>query len=107
MPFEVHDDHFPQSATDAEWLALVGRNKWVAVTRDNRIRRTPHETYSVEKHSVGLIVIRMKNAKGPDEGDLLVRARHRIARYVAKTPPPFVAKIDGSGLITTVWPIQG
>ena len=35
---EVHDDHFAQDAPDSEWLAAVGRNNWIVITRDERIR---------------------------------------------------------------------
>lgn len=34
IPCEVHDDHLPQDATDAEWLHLVGKNRWIAIGRD-------------------------------------------------------------------------
>lgn len=36
---EVHDDHFPQTTPDVEWLAEVGRRGWVVLSKDERIRR--------------------------------------------------------------------
>ena len=41
----------------------------------------------------------MKNATAPDIAALLLKGRRRIARYAAKTPPPFVAGIHGSGMV--------
>ena len=35
---EIHTDHLPDIASDEEWIALVARNNWVAVTKDRNIR---------------------------------------------------------------------
>jgi hypothetical protein len=35
---EIHDDHFAQNARDPEWLTGAGKNNWIVVTRDERIR---------------------------------------------------------------------
>jgi len=32
---EVHDDHFPQTTPDVEWLAEVGRRGWVVLSKDD------------------------------------------------------------------------
>jgi uncharacterized protein with PIN domain len=34
----VHDDHFKQDVTDTTWLTIVGKRKWVVLTKDRRIR---------------------------------------------------------------------
>ena len=96
---EVHDDHLPQDAPDEEWITLVGRMGWVAITKDRGVRHRAAELQAIRRHSARVIVIRMKNATGPDIAELLVKGRHRIARFAAKTPPPFVAGIYGSGAV--------
>ncbi|MEZ5614602.1 MAG: hypothetical protein R3E35_05245 [Rhodocyclaceae bacterium] len=35
---EVHDNHFPQTTPDVDWLAEVGRRGWVVLSKDDRIR---------------------------------------------------------------------
>jgi hypothetical protein len=40
---EVHIDHFPQDAADADWIPEVGRRGWVLITKDENIRRNPLE----------------------------------------------------------------
>ena len=35
----VHDDRFPQAATDLEWLKEAGKNQWIVLTRDERESR--------------------------------------------------------------------
>ena len=99
MAVEVHDDHLPQDAPDEEWIALVGRMGWVAVTKDKNVRYRSPELESIRSHSARVIVIRMRNATGPDNAALLVKGRHRIARFAARTPPPFVAGLYGNGTL--------
>ena len=99
MAVEVHDDHLAPDAPDEEWIALVGRRGWVAITKDRNVRYRAAELGAIRRHSARIIVIRMKDATGPDIAELLVRGRHRIARFAAKRPPPFVAGIYGSGTV--------
>ena len=99
MTVEVHDDHLPLDAPDEEWIALVGRMGWVAITKDRNVRYRAAELEAIRRHSARVIVIRMKNATGSDNAELLVKGRRRIARFAAKTPPPFVAGIYASGAV--------
>ena len=100
MQVEVHDRHLPVDAPDEDWLALVGRNGWVALTRDKQILHRADEIDAVRRHRVRVIVIRLKKATGSELADLLVQYRREIASFVAQTPAPFVARIDRSGSIT-------
>ena len=100
MTVEVHDDHLPLDAPDEDWIALVGRMGWVAITKDSlNVRYRAAELEAIRRYSARVIVIRMKNATGSDIAELLVKGRRRIARFAAKTPPPFVAGIHGSGTV--------
>lgn len=99
MAVEVHDDHLPLDAPDEDWIALVGRKGWVAITKDRNVRYRAAELEAIRRHSARVIVIRMKNATGSDIAELLAKGRHRIARFAAKTPPPFVADMFGSGTV--------
>ena len=99
MKVEVHDNHLPPDAPDEDWLALVGRMGWVALTKDKNIRYRTAELESIRRNAARIIVIRAKNATGSDIAELLVKGRRRIARFAAKTVAPFVAAIDGSSRI--------
>ena len=99
MAFEVHDDHLPLDAPDEDWIALVGRKNWVAITKDKNVRYRTAELQAIRRHSARIVVIRMKNATGSDIAELLVKGRRRIARFAANTPPPFVGGIYGSGTV--------
>lgn len=97
---EVHDDHLDQDAPDEEWIALVGRQNWLAITKDKNVRFRTAEIEAIKRHRARLLVLRAKNATGPDMADILVKARPRIERFVSKTGAPFVAGIVRSGTIT-------
>ena len=101
---EVHDDHLRPDAPDEEWIELVGQRRWVAITRDRNVRYRSAELASVEEHSARVVVIRMKNATGPEIAELLVRAAGHIARFVARTPAPFVATIYRNKSVQQIWP---
>lgn len=94
---EVHDDHLATNAPDEDWIALVGQNNWLAITKDKNIRYRAAELVAIKDHNAMVLVVRAKNATGQDIADLLVKSRARIQRFVRKHKPPFVAGIDRSG----------
>jgi len=96
---EVHDDHLSPAAPDEDWIALVGRKNWLAITKDRNIRYRTAELDAIRRHSARVFVIRMKNATGPEVAELLVKGRRRIVRFATTTPPPFVAGIYASGTV--------
>ena len=54
---------------------------------------------AIRRHSARVIVVRMKNATGPAIAEVLVKGRHRITRFAAKMPAPFVASIHKNGAV--------
>ena len=106
MKVEAHDEHLPPDAPDEDWIALVGRMGWVALTKDKNIRYRTAELESIMRNAARVIVIRARNATGSDIAELLVKGRHRIARFAARTPAPFVAAIDRSGMVRAYPNIQ-
>ena len=97
---EVHDDHLPPDAPDEDWIALVGRKGWVAVTKDKNIRYREAELAAVRKHSSRVLVIRMKNATGPEIANVLLNGRCRITRFTSKTSAPYMAGIYKNGAVS-------
>ncbi|SRR5213594_2610323 len=49
---EVHDDHFPQDATDETWLTEVGKKDWIVLTKDRRIRFRRFRCHASTTHEV-------------------------------------------------------
>ena len=97
---EIHDDHLPLDAPDEEWLELVGRNGWLALTKDKNIRYRAAELQSIRMHRARVVVVRAKNATATDIAELLLKGKNSIARFAARAQAPFVAGIDRSGRVT-------
>lgn len=97
MKLEIHDDHLPLNAPDEQWIALVGRKRWVALTKDKNIRFRSPELESIKKHAARIVVVRAKNATGPQIAQPVLKGRKQIARFASRNTPPFVARIDRGG----------
>ncbi len=96
----MHDDHLPQDATDAEWLHLVGKKRWIAIGRDKNIRYRGPEKAALIQANARLIVVRAKNTTGQDIAEILVKRINRIYRFVERHDAPFIAGITRDGKIT-------
>ena len=94
----VHDDHLNQDVADEEWIELVGRNGWLAITKDRNIRYRSWELEAIKKHKAKVFVVRAKDLTAQGIAEILLKARARIKRHAKKTTPPFIAAIyrDGS-----------
>ena len=106
MRVQTHDDHLPSDAPDEDWISLVGRRNWIAVTKDKNIRYRASELQSIRRNAARIIVLRTKNATAAVDAELLERSRHRIAAFAAKTNAPFVARLDRRGRVDP-YPLQG
>ena len=97
---EVHDDHLSPTAPDQDWIALVAKKNWLAVTKDRNIRYRAGELAAIKEHGAMILVVRAANATGGDIADILVKSQKRIARFVKKHKPPFVARIGRAGQVS-------
>ncbi len=64
MKVEIHDNHLPLDAPDEDWIALVGRRGWVALTKDKNIRYRTAELASIIRNAARVIVVRAKMRRG-------------------------------------------
>jgi len=98
LKVEVHDDHFAQDAPDSEWLAAAGKNNWIVITRDERIRYRVAEKQAIRRAKVRAFVLA---AQGDLRAEMLahnfLKAVRKVRRIVEKQKPPFIAKISRSG----------
>jgi hypothetical protein len=92
LTVERHDDHFGPSTPDAEWLQLVGRRRWIAITRDLRIRYKKNELDAIIAHRVAMLAI-VGKAPFADLARSFVATERRIERFVANHSPPYIAKV--------------
>jgi hypothetical protein len=77
---------------DEEWLEVVGRRGWVALTHDTRIRYKPNQLEKVIQHNVRLLVL-VGKATFPDLARSFVATYSRIDAFLQRNPAPLIAKV--------------
>jgi hypothetical protein len=97
LSVETHDDHFGPLTPDDEWLATVGANGWLAITRDGRIRYSPLALRVLMENEAKLFVL-VGNLSAIECADLVTRHRRQIESLAASEPGAFIAKIRRDGV---------
>jgi hypothetical protein len=92
LTVERHADHFADDTPDHVWLESVGKQGWIALTHDQRIRYKPNERDAVMRHRVALLVI-VGAAPFPDLARAFVTSRAVIENFLRRHRPPFIAKV--------------
>jgi len=98
LKVEVHDQHLAQDASDPEWLAFAGKNNWIVITRDERIRYRVAEKQAIRRAKVRAFVLAAQgNLRAETLAENFLKALPKTRRLVEKEKPPFVAKVSRSG----------
>ena len=92
LTVERHADHFAHDTSDEVWLEAVGKNGWIALTHDRRIRYKPNERDAVMRHGVALLVI-VGAAPFPDLAHAFLTSVPVIEHFLGRHQPPFIAKV--------------
>ena len=95
----VHDDRFQPGTPDAVWLAEAGRQRWVVLTKDKRIRYRAAERQALHRANVPAFVLIGKNLTGQEMAEVLRSAVPRMLRTLRKNSPPFIATVGASGRV--------
>ncbi len=90
----------PRGLGDSEWTRQVAKRGWVAVTRDKRIQYRAAQKQAVAQARLALFVLRAKgNLSGAEIVETIDLAVPRMARFLKKHKPPFIAGIYRGGHI--------
>ena len=87
-----HRDLFPHDCPDEVWLEAVGREGWIAVSHDARIRYKQNERDAVVRHHVRLLVV-IGKAPYPLLARHFVATAPRITAFVEQHSAPWIAKV--------------
>lgn len=90
---EIHDDHFPPDAKDADWLPAVGKRGWVVLTKDDRIRYRQHELEALMDAGVRSFVLTSRNLTGEEMAAIFVKFLSKIQRMAGGTRRAFIARV--------------
>jgi hypothetical protein len=103
LQVEVHDDHFPPDASDADWLRVVGERGWVVLTKDERIRRRPLERDALLAAGVRAFVLTARRMSGADMGQAFARARRPMENLLRRRRQyPFIATVTRHGRVRVI-----
>lgn len=97
---EIHDHHFPQNALDEDWISEVGKQGWVVLTKDDRIRYRPAALAAYRRHKVRVFVFGSGEMKGQEMAEAFVKAFPKILQFALEQAAPFFARISRSGLVS-------
>jgi len=79
------------------WLAEAGRNKWVVLTRDKRIRYRLLERLALHEGRVRAFVFTGGNVTVKDTAAILVAALARLERIARSAPGPAIYHLGRAG----------
>lgn len=102
VPFVAHREMFDDDTPDADWLPRVAEERWVVVTRDQRIRYRRNEVDAVRRGRLHLFALSSGNLSAAESGRLLVAAWPRIQAAVRANAPPMLWSITRGGLIRQI-----
>lgn len=87
-----HADLFPHDCPDEQWLERIGREGWIAITHDARIRYKSNEKQAVIGHGVRLLVV-VGKAPFAELAENFVATRVLITEFVSRHRAPWIAKV--------------
>lgn len=94
----VHDDIFRQDAPDEEWLSEVGRQGWIALTKDVARVQSTLQRIAVAQHNVRLFVWKSRTVIDQRTlAGILVGAASKMINFSGENAAPFVAYVYSTG----------
>jgi predicted nuclease of predicted toxin-antitoxin system len=99
----IHDDYFPPNAKDEDWLTQVGRNGWIVLTKDHRIRYRNLERAALMNAGVGAFILTAGDLQGDEMAKIFVKALPAIAKFLRKHKKPFIARVARDGSVSLLF----
>jgi hypothetical protein len=92
----------PYGSTDEHWLGEVGRNGWIALLRDQAVRRRPLEREALKSARVAAFVFTGGQASAADTAAAIVPLLVKFANMAISEPRPFLYTFGSSGHLSRV-----
>lgn len=96
---QVHGDHFAADARDEDILALVGKNRWVFLSKDKRIRYRTAELQALAEAQVAAFISTSGNAAGQALGGAFAAALPRMRQLCRTHTRPLIGTVALSGVV--------
>jgi hypothetical protein len=92
-------ERFSSGTKDQVWLPEVGRNGWILLTKDSRIRYRRNEMQALLSSRTRSFVLVSTNLRGPKIAEIFVKALPRMKRLCQRQRPPFIAHVHKDGTV--------
>ncbi|HEX3367625.1 hypothetical protein [Phenylobacterium sp.] len=106
-PFDIefHDDKkhgFKDETPDDEWLAAVGKRKWVVLSHDKRFHKDSMAMEAVKQHKVACFYVDGGSLTSWGKLVLFCRCYIRIRTIVKETKAPYIYRVTHRGTVILV-----
>jgi len=92
-------ERFSSGTMDQVWLPEVGRNEWILLTKDSRIRYRRNEMQALLSSKTRSFVLVSSNLPGSEIAQIFVKALPRMKRLCQRQRPPFIAHVHKDGTV--------
>ncbi len=97
------EDAFPHDATDEAWLPVAGRERWIVVTRDKKVRSRPGQRELIRKHGVGCFILAQKRPLTRwDYLKLLTATLDEMERIDSKSTRPYLFLVGAAASVRQI-----
>lgn len=95
----AHRTRFAFDSPDTDWIAAASAEGWIAITRDQAIRRKPNEIAAIRASRAVIFVFTSGNLSAADSAEILLRALPAIYRMAARARRPALFSIHRDATI--------
>lgn len=92
----IQDHHDVPKTSDATWLTTVGRQGWIAISRDRDIDRSPLTIEAVKLSKARMFCLTPDGLKAESICDLLIKAHPVMQEIARRYQGPFIATVGRS-----------
>jgi hypothetical protein len=92
----------PPGSIDEVWLEIVGKNNWIALMRDQRIRRRRVETEALKVHGVAAFAFTGGQETAHQTAQTICPMLIKFANMNISEPKPFLYTFGVSGSLSKV-----
>lgn len=100
---DVYGERIGQGLADTEWLRDAGKNGWVVLMKDDKIRYRPAELESLTTSGVRAFCLTNANLRGSDMAERFVEQLPKIQKIASEQAGPYIYGVYTDG-VRPLWP---
>ncbi|MBA2243867.1 MAG: hypothetical protein H0W11_02855 [Gemmatimonadetes bacterium] len=93
LTIHAHQDYFPQSADDVDWLPEVAKRGWPIIGPDLKIAKKPLEVAAVMNSGAALFCLSGGSMSAIAQAENFLRCLPNIRLVLERTERPFIARV--------------